>query len=383
MADHSLLYWRRPGDMATVLAQAGFEVDVLYWEDDLPDSGQYTEQPFTMKRVLTLKKWPPKLGIFVLTLAMLWNGLKQNYDVYYGYNWSGFFWAFLCARIFRQRQLFYHSAEYFSWEERRSLLKWFELRFSRQSDLITCPEHNRAKLMKDELRLREYPTVVMNCPLFSPFKRQGFLREKLKAEGYQFEHVVIQVGGMADWRCSEELILAAQSLRSSTVIVMIGYGDPDYLAYLDELIEQVGVSHRVVRLAAVSYQELEVYISSCDAGLVLYKNINKNVTYVGSSKIGDYLRSGLPIIASENPVMTPFIQQHKIGCIVDGQDPTSIAEGIDSIILDFEKSRDMARRSRELFDSHYHYQYQAKPVVELIRQTFCGSEPSQGSVDLN
>ena len=66
----------------------------------------------------------------------------------------------------------------------------------------------------------------------------------------------------------------------------------------------------------VDLARFPIYLAGSDLGVVLYQTIGKNLQYGFSTKLFDYLRAGLPVIISGNPISAEIVRREAVGTVI-------------------------------------------------------------------
>jgi glycosyltransferase involved in cell wall biosynthesis len=106
-------------------------------------------------------------------------------------------------------------------------------------------------------------------------------------------------------------------------LVLIGIGDVEEA--LKQLAEKTGVSGRVTFTGRIAPDLLPAYTSQADLGISLEEDLGLNYRYALPNKVFDYIRSGVPVLVSDLPMMRELVETYGIGSIAPSGDPESLA----------------------------------------------------------
>lgn len=72
-------------------------------------------------------------------------------------------------------------------------------------------------------------------------------------------------------------------------------------------------------------------------------------------KLFEYMAAGIPVVASDFPIIKKIIDDHKCGLLVDPLSPQSIAAALNFLIANPEKSTVMGRNGRQAVEKYYNW----------------------------
>lgn len=362
-------------NLAVVLSRKGYLVDILHRRNEKQAIELEFELPESVKlhAIGDIRKIGGKIGVawsmlWFLLRSLLFTAVRQP-AVIVGWNWWGFTISYLCHFVCRSPIVVYHSQEYYSLEETpRSPLKAFELRYAKRADIVSCPEENRGRLMREELGLSEMPLTVINTRLFSPTTHSDHLQAAVSQKGVKASRIVVHSGAMVEYYFVEELVRSVLHWPEDTALALIGTGEQHYVARILGLIGELGLQDRVAYLGKVSQVENLALISGGAAGVVFSGSVNWNRRFAAPNKLGDYLWAGLPIIGSPNPLIRQVINEGDCGICVDPSQPDNIAAAVSFVFSDPERYNRMRSNARALFEHKYHYEYQSRTLVQRVAE---------------
>lgn len=139
-------------------------------------------------------------------------------------------------------------------------------------------------------------------------------------------------GALNIGRGLEEAIKAMVFLPKNYQLQIVGTGDIE--DKLKDLVAQLDLSERVEFLGLVPFYELHKYASKAHVGLCLLHNMGFNYYYSLPNRLFDYPKMGLPIVATNFPDISNFIEIYKTGVLMDSLDPEKLAKVIRKICED-------------------------------------------------
>lgn len=154
--------------------------------------------------------------------------------------------------------------------------------------------------------------------------------------------IAVMGGQLIRGRGIEDIILAAQLAayeRPDLAFCLIGSGEME--ALIKEMVTEKGLGNLILK-GRISRSEYLAALTVCDVALVC-SDANVNVPNF-PSKVIDYLRVGLPIIASVH-ASTDFgeiVEAHGAGCAAAAGQPAELLKAICSVVDDPIKRQKMA-----------------------------------------
>lgn len=161
---------------------------------------------------------------------------------------------------------------------------------------------------------------------------------------------VIYVGGQQSWQGLSTLLFAL-SAAARTVDVrlsIVGPSNHEWRLQLEEMIRYRNLSERVEFVDPVPESELHRLLAAADVGVAPLEKSERN-TQQGAPimKLANYLASGLPVIASDLPVVRELLSD-EVALFHRPGDERGLAERMIELAADPERRRRMGHRARAL-----------------------------------
>jgi glycosyltransferase involved in cell wall biosynthesis len=173
--------------------------------------------------------------------------------------------------------------------------------------------------------------------------------------------IAIYVGGMAARRGLEQILQAQPMIKSKVDLVLAG--DGPLLNDLMELCEKQRVPVNFTGRIERWEDTIPQLIRSATVGLHLYQPTTNNVAGL-PNKIFEYMAGGIPVIASDFPLIHEVICKHKCGLTVDPTSPRQIAQAVDYIVTHPAEAREFGTNGRRIVEKKYSW---ASSEHELLR----------------
>ena len=318
--------------VCSTLAQQGN--DILLLGRKLPHSLAFDPATYRVKRMRLLFNRGP-LFYAELNLRLFIVLLLSPCSVIHANDLDTLLPAWLVSKILR-RQLVYDTHEYFTGVpeiQKRPLVKsvW------KRIEQLIFPGLKHVFTVNDSiagLYRRDYGNkqihVMRNIPPADvQLVSDDGLVAKLPANRFR---IILQGNGINVDRGGEEAVQMMQYLGDCVLLIA---GSGDVIPRLKEIVEELNLSDRVVFFDRMPYAKLLGITAACDLGLSLDKDSNINYRFSLPNKVFDYLRAGIPVLASDLPEVRRIVETHQTGWVVSDVNPKALAEKINCIRSDF------------------------------------------------
>ena len=225
----------------------------------------------------------------------------------------------------------YHSLELYPTEEARSIaqkcFKALERRAHRKMDFTIAQDAMRAELLAKYNGVSSQGMALLPVSPLGPgeVKRSTYLHERL---GIAADRKIVLYAGTVDAPFSVANELIAESERWPAEYVLVVHSN----AIVQVPPKQ---SRAVFSAEPVLYADIDKLISSAHVGLAMYKPSDDNMKYIGlsSGKMSEYLRYGVPVIASDLPIMGELVRETSCGVAV--ADVSEVGAALQTIAADY------------------------------------------------
>ncbi|MGB3763949.1 MAG: glycosyltransferase [Ornithinimicrobium sp.] len=247
---------------------------------------------------------------------------------------------------------------------------------SRAAGVITVSP-SIATWLQETYDLPVRPTLVRNIPRgvdevrgssgdIDPDPSQGRLRQMA---GLAPQVQVVAYGGrITTSRGIEETLDALALLPLSVHFVLLGYGEPDYLATLRTRIDALGVKDRVHFVGAVASDQVSTALADADLSVVFVRPICLSYAFSLPNKLFESIHAGLPIAAADLPDTAAIVREYGVGEIFEVDDPSQIATAMAStmaaVLADPQRYRQAARVAAGVLT----WQHEERALLSLYAQ---------------
>jgi glycosyltransferase involved in cell wall biosynthesis len=311
--------------------------------------------------------------ILVTILFLLWIVAAHSRDLYplvFAGGVRGLFAAYIYSLFHPTVEIINYQTELYlnsGYSSRTELLfKSIERRAAKRSFITIEHDDQRRELLCNDLGLdKDSVLVIPNSPC-GPGQQLSsrYLHEQLGIS--QECKILLAPGSVSEYFESSKVVEISQSLHDPWRCVLHSV-QPRTLnePYIKKLIELNSKEKVIFSLTPVPYSEINNILASAEIGLILYSSeLGENISNVGlsSGKLSHFLKLGVPVIVSNLPGLSDFVQEHKIGeVLVRQEDLPILIEKISVDIIEYRK------RCVICFNTYLAYESAFAKVIDSIR----------------
>ncbi len=366
-------------DLVIGLAEAGYQVDIFQKNQDTRLSFTNTDEFKKYGNVryftfTTSNKLPQRiLRKSKDILGRLNRGYQQNpgniidggilresrkildgskYSCFIGIEKGGIIWAGMLSQLYKC-PLAYYSLELYI-EDHPAIRQYSSLRPAERK----YHQLSGATIIQDKLRaqaLLKYNEVDSTNLLYFPIsvrgevveKKSDFFQQKFKIEGDK--KLILYFGMIQEERFSTALVKIGDHFQSENILVLHGFGEQAYLAYLQSIADKDRV---LFSLDFVAEDQILDVISAATIGLALYDNSTSNdrLAAFSSVKVAYYLQCGVPIIAFDSESFRELMKSFRCGELINSID--EIPQKVEIILKDYDSYKNQALMA---FKKYYNF----------------------------
>lgn len=303
-----------------------------------------------------------KLGLDVfLTSRVLRAARRFKPDILHGHLHEGALMGWLAAKIFGTPFVFdfqgsltgemvdhqFLNPRGMFYKPLRALEQWID----HQPAYIFTSAAYQANLLQNEYhvpakKILHIPDAV-NPEWFRPWSDQE--RAEFRAQKFDLKvkqlgilpnrPVVVYLGLLADYQGVSHLLQAAQQILqrgSDAYFLIMGY--PGAEKYITQTYE-MGIAHRVLFPGRIPYEDIAKWLAVGNVAVAPKLSQSE-----GNGKILNYMASGLPVVAFDNPVARDYLGDD--GVYAPSGDVDALARGIERLLADRDAAKQVGKKLR-------------------------------------
>jgi glycosyltransferase involved in cell wall biosynthesis len=189
------------------------------------------------------------------------------------------------------------------------------------------------------------------------------LRNRLSFPVYK--KIVLYTGNFYDWKGTDTLVEAARlSTSGDPVFIFVGGSDKEVEMKKKELQEK-GISN-VLFMGHRNRKEIPFILKSADVLVLPNSPVSEeSIKYTSPVKLGEYMASGVPIVASDLPSIRAIVSD-KAAVFFKPDDAEALSESISKVLTNLELAKDIS--SHALLEvEKYSWQKRASSILEFIK----------------
>nr|MBC7244988.1 glycosyltransferase family 4 protein [Chloroflexota bacterium] len=241
--------------------------------------------------------------------------------------------------------------------------RWLEEQIVKlPSAIITSSCHAASLLMNDfhcpADKIIAIPDCV-NTDFFSPSQSREALHALKTSLGIPHERqVVVYLGLLAEWQGTGLLLQAASKLiprRPNVHFLIMGFPSVDiYRAQA----QQLGLEDHVTFTGKIPYEQAPSFLSVGDVAVA-----PKISSTEGSGKLLNYMAMGLPVVSFDVPVSREYLDS--LGTYACPGDATSLAEALEDLLADRERSKMLGQHLRQRAIERYTWLEAGQRIMDV------------------
>lgn len=272
-------------------------------------------------------------------------------------------WIGVAAKLLRGSKLVYDAHELWpdqdgdaGWRPWLLVCEWL---FVRLADATVTVSPGCARAMATRYRVSE-PAVVRNVP-------ERVLNASELKSAPDGGPAAVYVGVLAPGRGLEQAVRALAAVPNLR-LRLIGPDANGFSSTIVREAEAAGVADRVEVLPPVPPAAVLDAIAGTRMGLVLIQPTSLSHRLSLPNKLFEYLAAGLPVLASDLPVIGPLVRDEELGEVVPPADVEAIAQAMRRLA---DSDQNAALRLRVLsFAEHATWEHERRRLEVVYRDAF-------------
>lgn len=225
-----------------------------------------------------------------------------------------------------------------------SKLQKLENKSLEKAHIIITHDKWHKQFLLNHFNLKNSKILLLPNASFTPKMtiESDFLQRRLNVRG---QIIVLHSGGFGRWFKCKELADSTSNWDVDMKLVFHISHKIEGDTYFDSVYKTDYHGKVLFSLTPVSTYELDYLVASADVGIALYseKALGYRASYMGlaAGKIGNYLKCGVPIIATRLPSLS-YIEEYRCGILIERE--SEIAKSIKEIVSNRREFSENAHR---------------------------------------
>ncbi|MGC9527331.1 MAG: glycosyltransferase family 4 protein [Limnospira sp.] len=179
---------------------------------------------------------------------------------------------------------------------------------------------------------------------------------------------LIYFGILAKWQGVDLAVRAVAQLTFSVELTIIGKGTNSQVKALKKRAEKLGIRDRIIYQEAISQPELVAELHQADAVVIPLTPCDRN-TVQGCCplKVLEAMATGVPIIASDLPVVRELATPGEQFFPAKPGSVTALVEAIAALRSDFELRKSLSISARKTVEKNFTWQQSGQALIEVYR----------------
>ncbi len=352
--------------MAQVLADKGYQVDILTFESDAPGSfnpGKGINIHITSKHSGTASQRAAARKLFQ-SKANDYINQKAPTAIF-----SYCEFSYLTALKVHKSVPVYHFALEITDFSISKLLRspfgalrtWKANTQLDKAAFVSTPSYERSGWLAGRYNLKRIPETVQNTPFIPSSFEFPKGASTLIPERFKNKIKILNTGGVNHTRSVIELIKGFETSESNTSLIITNVSNAGYSQEVRKIVEQSPRKDDILILGTISRSELIELQASCQIGICLMKLENGfDARMIAPNKVGEYLASGLLVLGMNTPYFHQFIA-YDVAELIDDLSQESIGEALNKLV-----SKTMADNYQKTIMACLNKQYNMEKQLEQV-----------------
>ncbi len=235
------------------------------------------------------------------------------------------------------------------------IIEFFENKYAgKMSCIITATSYIKERFLKFHNNVIE----VQNFPIIK-FLQNSKGVDKTSSEA-------CYIGSIAEVRGISELIKSLTFVEDNIRLNLAGKFNPE--SYRNEL-TQISGWEKVIELDFIDPSQIKDILQKSFVGIVTLHPI---INYLDALpvKMFEYMAAGIPVIASNFPILKEIIESNNCGICVDPLNPEEMAKSINYLYNNPDKAQEMGANGLKSVKEKYNWEQEEKKLIKVYRSLY-------------
>jgi len=352
------------------LAKSGFETYFIATHDK--------EEVINGVKILPLKKQRYRIGRFIVSdLSAFIKALKLKAKIYHFHDPEFIPWAYLLKLFIKSRVIYDIHEDYYT---QILIKKWIPPTFRKLIAMVFdkiekfFSKRFNALIIAEEYYIERFRGInrriveILNYPIIPSSHTHIDLR--IPRDNFN----IIYSGTISEDRGIWNVVKGFHALvkkKDKAKLFLIGkFVNPALFEEVKEYIFKNGLKDKIIIVGGNEYVRREIidsYYNYMDLGLTLIL-YNPHYYKTMPTKFFEYMKFGIPIIASDFPKWSDFFKRYRCGLTVNPEDPEEVSDKILYMMENDEERRKMGETGKKLVMEKFNWNKEKEKLISLYKE---------------
>ena len=248
----------------------------------------------------------------------------------------------------------------------RILFAW-EGRCLRAAEFLVFPEKTRAEIYRKRYGLKNTIYLAYNSARLQREIEKRDLRALYQIPAQA--KILGYLGGIGPLNSPQQAISALASVPD-LYFVLWGWGEPDYVQFLQSFAAKIGVAERVKFLGELGPKEKLSSLAGCDISYCVYRwdQLREQYQATASNKLMESLACGVPVLTNSREDFKAVVEGYDVGVCAKSLEPADIAAALRELVRDELSLKRRSQNGRRVHLESLNFEHQFQPVLERYRR---------------
>ena len=202
-----------------------------------------------------------------------------------------------------------------------------------------------------------------NPEVFKPMEKDAELVSKY---GLKDKIVITFIGGIEKHDNLDMVVEAGKKLcNENRKVKFLIVGDGGYLPAVKEKVKEEGLDEEFAFTGWVPFKIINTYLSLADIAILVYSN-TLITRYVGTTKLYEYLASGIPVVVHDLPG-TREVLEDGYGLLFPCDNTEEFTNQLRKLIENESLREELSKKGRKLIIDKFNVLNQSKKMVDAMK----------------
>jgi glycosyltransferase involved in cell wall biosynthesis len=242
-------------------------------------------------------------------------------------------------------------------------IRSWELRCSRQHDLVIATEENVADRFRDYLHKENKVEIIYNYTDLCPEQKDHSHENRT--------YDAIYTGSIRSTRGIFQVVQAVKMAKDKGYPFKVLFIGPVFEKNLNKkvfhLLEQYKLHEHIILKDPVPYEQISRFYEQSKVGLIIFSDnaVNRTILPI---KLFEYMAYGLPVLSSNFGHMKKYTDMEETGLTVDPSNPHEICDKLISLLTNHELYKKCSVNGMNATNNKYRWQLMEEKLLAIYER---------------